>query len=512
MKKLCIVVLLLKTFFILAEKKKPNVLVILVDDIGTGDIPGYYSDSCKVTSMKNIESLVSKGVLFTDAHATPLCAPSRYSFLSGNYPQKGTRKMGSWSLRDGNQFKKGQKSLADVFKKAGYNTAMMGKWHLGGRVMPHGLKTHPGWMLKSKQHDWSQPFEGGPQDIGFQSSLITIEGVQKGPYAFFRDGILEPKMSDIKHYKKGTYSTPEGITTIQKSSQGDKNWDSAAYNMILVKETEHFLDEHLQDTPTKPFFAYVATGSAHGPYSPPDKYIDGTPVKNTQPTRHMDMLFELDLVVGSLVKALEDRKVIEDTIIVFVSDNGGSPDESTGDEEFSHYSNGPLKTAKGSLNEGGHHIPLIMRYDNGLPSGEKRDNLVGITDLFATLSEMAGISVPTGQAQDSISFAEYAKDDKNTQNRRWSYGIFRLEAGKGNRATGCAIRTSWYKLIRTVRTRQWGKSKGSKYAYTEFYDLTNDPNETKNLVWLKKYKKERDDLLKKLKAIGPCCIDGFCVA
>ena len=117
------------------SEKKPNVLVVLADDLGTGDIEGYYEDTCKVTEMKNVQNLMSKGIVFTDAHATPLCAPSRYSFLSGNYQIRGQgasyRKSTEvlWGLGWAPQFKRGQMSIADVFKDNGYNTAMVGKWH-----------------------------------------------------------------------------------------------------------------------------------------------------------------------------------------------------------------------------------------------------------------------------------------------------------------------------------------------------------------------------------------------
>ena len=156
---LSVIIILIKTCLIqCADEKKPNVLVILADDLGTGDIPGYYEDTCKVTSMKNIEDLVSKGIIFTDAHATPLCAPSRYAFLSGNYQfrgagsQNGITTAVNWSLGWSGQFKKGQKSLADIFTNAGYNTAMVGKWHVGGKVPPNGRKSRE-YVLTHPDHD-----------------------------------------------------------------------------------------------------------------------------------------------------------------------------------------------------------------------------------------------------------------------------------------------------------------------------------------------------------------------
>ena len=165
---------------IYAEQKKPNVLVILVDDVGTGDIPGYYNDTCKVTEMKNIGNLASSGVVFTNAHATPYCAPSRYSFLSGNYQFRGAcnsdKRDYCWGLEGVSQFRSGDKSIADIFKSEGYNTTMMGKWHAGGKVPPEGRKSKDK-ILTHPDHDWSKALIGGPQDIGFSSSLITVAGM-----------------------------------------------------------------------------------------------------------------------------------------------------------------------------------------------------------------------------------------------------------------------------------------------------------------------------------------------
>jgi arylsulfatase A-like enzyme len=127
----------LHSFLILsanATDKKPNVLLIVGDDVGTGDVPGYWADSNKV-NMPHLESLVAEGVTFTDAHSTPLCAPSRYMFLSGNYQHRGMKFASVWNLNyESGQFRPGQKSLAHMLGENGYDTAIFGKWHLGGKI------------------------------------------------------------------------------------------------------------------------------------------------------------------------------------------------------------------------------------------------------------------------------------------------------------------------------------------------------------------------------------------
>ena len=140
--------------------------------------------------------------------------------------------------------------------------------------------------------------------------------------------------------------------------KGSVNWDTSAYNMIVVNETEKFIDDHLSNSETadKPFFAYLPLGAAHNPHSPPYHYIDGTPVAGEYPNDHMDILSELDLVVGSVVGILEERNILQDTIVIFTTDNGGITKSNS--DEHGHYTSGPLKNGKGSIYEGGHRVPL----------------------------------------------------------------------------------------------------------------------------------------------------------
>jgi arylsulfatase A-like enzyme len=430
--KLIIFLLLIATGFASSSsniqtsvKERPNILIILGDDVGTGDIPVYWDSS--LVSMPNIDKLASNGLTFKDAHSSPACAPSRYMLLSGNYAHRGRMAKGTYRFEgNGNQFYEGQKSIAEVLRdEAGYNTAMFGKWHLGvgiprvGRMNRTHILSHPG-------HDWSLPLIQGPQDIGFNSSLITPGGIQSYPYSFFRDGYLSTDISDVKFWEPGTYAMPYGDSIIYRvAGEGDKNWDSTAYNMILVNETTKFIDDHLDNrlNADDPFFTYVALGSVHAPHSPPNHYINGEPVADGHQTRHLDMLKEMDMVVGSLISALEDRNLAEDTIIIFTSDNGGLSDS---EKSTTHRSSGKLRAHKGTIYEGGHRVPLIMQYLGQFPAGEERNHPVGLNDIYATICDLVGIDIPHLSAQDSISFANYTYSENITDGLRqelatWNY-------------------------------------------------------------------------------------------
>jgi arylsulfatase A-like enzyme len=476
------------------KNKKPNILLVLADDVGTGDIPSYWDSS--VVDMPNIDRLAKMGVTFKDAHSTPLCAPSRYMLLSGNYAHRGFRPNGSWGFyEDRNQFLDHQTSIAEVLRDAGYHTGIFGKWHLGAKAPPNGVPRDKDIkvfekLLSSPEIDWSLPLIEGPADIGFDRSYITTSGIQAPPYSFFRDGYLTTNTTDVRFWDRGAYSMPHGMSKIQKHpGEGDKDWDSSAYNMILVNETTKFIDEHLDENLSQPFFAYVALGAVHIPHSPPYRYLDGSRVRKEYPTRHLDMLFEMDKVAGSLISMIEEKQLGDDTIIIFTSDNGGLRNNS---QKTGHRISGPLRGEKGMIYEGGHRVPLIMRYDNHFPANETREELVGLNDIYATICELIGVDIPYRSAQDSISFADYV-DPSISEGPRIRRTNIATWVNTNNRVKQESIRFGSFKLIHNAHD-----------ATFELYDLENDISETNNLSWNEEYADKIDDMYTKLKADGPC--------
>jgi Arylsulfatase A and related enzymes len=437
--------------------KTPNILLILADDVGTGDVPGYWGNH--IVEMPNLMKLQSEGVTFMDAHSTPLCAPSRYMLLSGNYVHRGTNYIGSWSLRKQNNFRCKQKSLAHMLKRrAGYHTAAFGKWHLGAGLPPllstsgfdasisislDRTKVNRTHLITGNSVDWSQPISDGPQDLGFDTSYVTMGGIQDPPYSFFLDGVLDHDLSDVVYWDVGDYPSVSGQwSKIKSSGEGSREWDSASYNMILVNKTLSFFEEHEHTRPNDPFFAYVALGQVHLPHSPPQYYLDGSPVAGEYENEHLDLLLEMDKVIGSLVSALEEKDLVNDTIIIFASDNGGLKTQHAGRV---------LRGFKSQIYEGGHRVPLVMRYDRMFPKNETRSShFVGLNDLYATIAEIVGVKVPRRSAQDSISFASYIQSEENVQGLRKYLGTW---AYKKNIIKGEAIRHGHLKLVRNYRKK-----------------------------------------------------------
>lgn len=465
-------------------------------------MPGYWNNSGLV-DMPNIQRLANMGVTFLDAHASPLCAPSRYMLLSGNYQHRGRRAEGTWGINgDHNQFQDHQKSIAETLRdKGNYSTAVFGKWHVGGKIPENAneaagtgtakhARTH---KLTHEGHDWSQPLIEGPQDIGFTSSYITPSGIQESPYSFLRNGYLTTNVSEASFWRKGIYKQQRGKSVIQRKGEGDPDWDSTAYNMILINETEAFLDNHIANkTGDDPFFAYVALGAVHTPHSPPDHYLDGTPIAGRYPSAHMDMLFEMDKAVGSLVSMVEKRGLANNTIIIFASDNGGlGPDRDS--LEYGHNSHGPLRGVKGSVYEGGHRIPLMFRWDGEFPPGETRSMLVSITDIYKTICELIGVESPSRSAQDSVSFANYIYSGDHILGLRKWFGAW----GYDNR--GLKAESVRFQNLKVVRQRM----ANGTVMKVEVFDLEQDISEFTNLKPTFP-KKALRKMLQKMQVVGPC--------
>lgn len=349
-------------------------------------------------------------------------------------------------------------------------------------------------MLSNAKHDWNQPMEQGPWDIGFTHSYVTLAGVQNPPYAFLRNNVLDMNMDNITYWRVGNYSMPRGLSKIDKEGEGSPDWDSTEYNMILVEETERFLDSHIRNNSSSPFFSYVALGAVHTPHSPPDRYLDGTKIAGAHDNSHMDVLAEVDLVVGSLTTMLDQRGLLEDTILIFTSDNGGLGMSTGSDSELNgHYSGGPLRAEKASIYEGGHRVPLTIRWDSGnVPRGEKRSHFVGLSDLFKTICDLAGVTVPRRQAQDSVSFYNYLMSERKTNGLRRSLGFWSFVKRQGFRLGQESIRMGDLKLIHNYQNETF-----------ELYDLSADVSETKNIVDAVD-PTLIEDMYNELKLIGPC--------
>ena len=201
---------------------KPNVVVFFMDDMGYGDCRAYNPES-KV-ALPNIESLAAQGLRFTDAHSpSAVCAPSRYSVMTGNYPWRGRLENGTWMFHQRSQILDGQTTLGQLMRGAGYETAFLGKVHLGGTVFSATTKKPVSWKYDYRDIDFSRKWKDGPSDLGFDFSYSLPQGIQGPPYIAFRDGLLDGNPDDLIEWEPGSY----GTSVIPTKGFGFKQWDSS---------------------------------------------------------------------------------------------------------------------------------------------------------------------------------------------------------------------------------------------------------------------------------------------
>ncbi len=372
----------------------PNILVLYADDLGYGDLPCYNPDSKIPTP--NLDLLASQGIRFTDAHSSSgICTPSRYALLTGQYHWRDFH--GIVSAFGPSVFKTDQLTIPKMLQQRGYSTAAIGKWHLGWDweaikqpgAMPRGEEGRGGWGPEA--FDWSQSIPGGPTARGFDTyfgdSVINFP-----PYCWIEnDRVVEvpDKMMDTKLWKpikEGNWECRPGPMV--------SDWDP--YQNIPVttqRGVEYILSRQESD---QPFFLYFSYPSPHAPIIPNDQF-DGI----SQAGAYGDFVYETDHSIGQLLDALEKSGKADNTLVIFSADNGAEHYAYARDVKFGHWSSHPLRGLKRDFYEGGHRVPLIVRWPDEFPSSRVCDALVSQIDLMATLAAIIDYELPDSAAVDS---------------------------------------------------------------------------------------------------------------
>jgi arylsulfatase A-like enzyme len=376
-----------------ASAAPPNIVLILTDDMGWGDLRAN-NPGAKVV-MPNLELMAQNGMRFTNAHTSAAhCAPTRYAVMTGNYQWRGRLSFGTWNHQEASQILPGQKTVADLLRSAGYATAFVGKLHMGGDFFAKGTSTI---TRDESKVDYSRPFGNGPRAHGFDYSFPLLEGIQSAPYAYFENDRLVGDASQLRQWAAGKY----GRSTILASGIGMPYWDSSKVGGDVYARAVGFLDRHRANHGTsKPFFLYYSASQAHSPFTPPDSFLGKAVRGASKLCARNDMLYELDLVIGGLVSKLRAQGQLANTLFVFTADNGSN-------NNCGQDTSGPDFTGiKGEIGEGGHRVPFVVRWGDGssfvIPKGTVRNQLIGVTDITATLAALAGVAPGAEQAKDSF--------------------------------------------------------------------------------------------------------------
>ena len=494
---------------------RPNVVLFMADDMGMGDSSAYQfltgnSDTQQIHTPA-MQKLANMGMLFTDAHTpSSRCTPTRYGLLTGRYPWRA--RMKHWVLfgvQGDPLIEEDRPTLATLFRSCGYATAMVGKWHLGLRYTRQDGRPAAGW----EDADLTKDVFDGPCDHGFDYARFTSRSHgTSGPNA----GTTGPKAAKNK---KGNRNTPTQTTgpghihnrrIIGATGNGKQlaNTGDLAYDLHSLgsRHSDHameFLTQHLRNRETSfdPFFLYYPSNSNHGPYTVDteigEKKIKGSGrmVSGDPASVRLDYIYENDVALGRLLDFLQEtrdprrpsRKLIENTIIIFTSDNGAEVTAKT--------ATGPVRSNKGSCYEGGHRVPFIVSWPEGKigngdaeSPGNKSDELVGLQDLYSTFSKILGKPLPNlkeGEkgAEDSYNILP-AWEGKPLAHRPMFYNDHK-EAKNG---AACAMRIDnpiveekpikgKWKIFFDDSLLRYGKA-----IPTELFELSSDPMESKNRI------------------------------
>lgn len=373
-----------------AAEEPPNIIIILADDLGWGDVSCNQPEAGKVRTPE-IDALAESGMRFTNAHAPhSVCTPTRYSLLTGRYCWRTFLREGVLPGYSKPLIPPTRTTIASALRGQGYATAAFGKWHLGLGWKPvdgdpgdfhygshlHGPGGTPALAAVSRRVDHDAPIQGGPTALGFDTFFGTPSNASRIP-VFIRDDrvINEPKRA-----KSGLMTDP----TLDRKTVDD----------LYVDEAEKFIRSAAADG--KPFFVYLAINAAHGAILPPDRYEDKSGIGSRG-----DRVLWVDESVREVRGLLDDVGVADNTLIVFTSDNGPKFEE-TEIPRHGHDSSGPFRGYKTDVWEGGTRVPFIVSWPDRVEAGTTNDNLVCLTDLLPTMAALTGAELPEWSAEDGV--------------------------------------------------------------------------------------------------------------
>lgn len=465
------------------KTSRPNIIYILADDLGYGDV-SYFNENSKIQT-PNMDQLASDGVSFTNAHtSSSVCTPTRYGILTGRYNWRTKLKKGVLSGYSKSLIKKENTTVANLLKDNGYKTAFIGKWHLGWDWAMDNIDSINIDKLNARPIvDFTKPIKNGPNTHGFDYSYGFCGSLDMPPYVWVENGTptMVPTNMTKGKSKQGTWRN--GLTS------NDFSHEQALPE--ITERTVNYINKNANKN--KPFFVYMPLPAPHTPILPTKEFQGKSNLDNP----YGDFVLMVDWVVGEVIKALEKNGISENTLIVFTSDNGCSPTANFKQlKSKGHYPNYVFRGAKSDIFEGGHRVPYIMSWKGTIQS-TKTDQLTCTTDFFATIADLLGVTYPDNVAEDS--YSHLSVTSLKTQLPARQSIVHHSVNGE------FAYRKGDWKLIFGPGSGGWSypNKNTNKAIYdtlpqVQFYNMKNDIAEEHNLEakYPELIKEYREDLLK----------------
>ena len=379
-----------------ASPTPPNILLILADDLGYGDVRCYNPDSQVATP--HIDQLANEGLRFTDAHSpSTVCTPTRYSVMTGRMAFR-TGYRGVFTGVGGPcLIERERTTLPGLLRQAGYATAMFGKWHIGMTFFDKtGNPIHKGGLDAVQRVDYSRAIPDAPIHRGFDHFFGTACCPTTDWLYAYVDGDRIPvpptQQLDQTPLPKHAYSRDNRRGMIAP------NYDLEEVDLVFLEKSRAFLRNHVRQNPKQPFFLFHSMQAVHLPSFAARRFQG-----KTDAGPHGDFIHEMDWIVGELMQTLEELQVADNTLVIFASDNGPEvPTVIAMRRDHQHDGARPWRGVKRDAWEGGHRTPLIMRWPGKIKQGSETNQITSLTDLMATCARLAKIALPAEAAEDSF--------------------------------------------------------------------------------------------------------------
>ena len=371
--------------------RAPNIVIVLADDLGYGDV-GYLNSQSQIPT-PNLDTLAGQGMAFLDAHSpSAVCTATRYGLLTGRYAWRTRLTRGVLDGYDGPLIARNRETLGSFLGATGYRTAVIGKWHLGLGFAKNALG----------EFDFEEPIDDGPHTHGFDESYIIPASLDFPPYVYIRDG-------EITGFPLGQQSGME-FPRYMRAGELASDFDPADVLDELIRQATGFIQRQASDG--SPFLLYLPLTAPHKPVWPAQRF-EGT----TELGPYGDFIVQVDAAVGDVMSALDQAGVDDNTLLIVTSDNGsfmsrldGLDDRDHTDDSTiqayragNHTANHVYRGTKADIWEGGHRVPFFARWPGQIEPGSTREEVISLTDVFATVAEIVGKELPNNAAEDSFS-------------------------------------------------------------------------------------------------------------
>lgn len=453
---------------------KPNIVFILCDDLGYGDVR-CLNPAGKIPT-PHLDRLAAQGMRFTDAHSSSaVCSPTRYSLLTGRYNWRSRLQSGVLGGLSPRLIEEGRLTVAELLRQHGYHTAAIGKWHLGmdwsrlpGRSVTE-LNIESSNQVRNV--DYGQPIKNGPNALGFDYYFGISASLDMVPYTFIENDRVTKVPTADKRFPM-TLGVPGKYTRLGPAAPAFEAED--VLPTLTRRAVEHIASRAAGARASQPFFLYVPFNAPHTPILPTREWQDKSGL-----SPYADFVMQTDASIGEILAALDRHGLASNTLVIATSDNGCSPEANFPQlAAAGHNPSHLFRGTKADIFDGGHRVPFIARWPGRVTPGATNDALVCLVDFMATCADLLGVKLPDNAGEDSVSFLPALLGQKGEPPR----DMLVHHSINGS----FAIRQGRWKLELCPDSGGWsaprpGSPAAKSLPSTQLYDLAADIGETNNL-------------------------------